>query len=160
MDDCSYRAKFNSQVLKGVKTNDCLGICLKNNDMSQKWLVIMYSLCDLNPNLNVCFSNVFFGPFSFLAFISPPPPPTSLAPPISLAPPPEKDSRPRYERQKWYRHIKIWHICTQSLALLSAIYCLCRYDWFQTDVSVHLVIYAKRKVMVTHQSYTHPSGIK
>lgn len=65
MDDCSYQAKFNSQVLKGVKTNDCLGICLKNNDMSQKWLVIMYSLCDLNPNLNLCFSNVFLVRFPF-----------------------------------------------------------------------------------------------
>lgn len=107
MDDCSHQARFNSQVLKRVKTNDCLGICLKNNDISLKWLVIMYSLCDFNPNLNLCFSNVFFfGLFSFLAFIPPPPPPpTSLAPPISLAPPTEKDCRPRYERQKWYRHI-------------------------------------------------------
>ncbi|CAJ1061879.1 cytochrome b5 reductase 4 [Xyrichtys novacula] len=46
----------------------------------------------------------------------PPPPPTSLLPPVSVAPPP-----PDKDSRP-------------------------RYDWFQTDVTVHLVVYAKRKL--------------
>lgn len=46
-------------------------------------------------------------------------------------------------------------------SLLSAVCCLCRYDWFQTDVTVHLVIYAKRKVINTHrQTHIHEASNK
>uniref|UniRef100_A0A8C9XY36 Cytochrome b5 reductase 4 n=1 Tax=Sander lucioperca TaxID=283035 RepID=A0A8C9XY36_SANLU len=34
-------------------------------------------------------------------------------------------------------------------SLLCAVCCLCRYDWFQTDVTVHLVLYAKRKIQIS-----------
>lgn len=33
-----------------------------------------------------------------------------------------------------------------------------RYDWFQTDATVHLVVYAKRKV-TTHVSQGHQRGV-
>lgn len=86
---------------------------------------------------------VAFFLLSYILAVIPPPQPMALAPPTSVAPPPVKDSRPRYGHH-------ILEKCKQPSAhlwLLSNLVICHRYDWFQTDVSVHLVVYAKRKVI-------------